>query len=183
MPNWYWEKKDLRNTPSQAKGMDFDTETRYRREGVRFILEIGRTMNLFHLTLATGAVYFHRFYMFHAFQEFPRYVVATCCLFLAGKAEETPKKCRDIVRTVRTLTNDKQFATFGLDPREEIMVLERVLLQTIKFDLQVDHPYQSIIKVYMFYTFPLNNAYNYIFLENFSQNIIIYPSILVRQKT
>ena len=147
MPNWYWEKKDLRNTPSQAKGMDFDTETRYRREGVRFILEIGRTMSLYHLTLATGAVYFHRFYMFHAFQDFPRYVVATCCLFLAGKAEETPKKCRDIVRTVRTLTNDKQFATFGLDPREEIMVLERVLLQTIKFDLQVDHPYPSIIKV------------------------------------
>ena len=147
MPNWYWEKKDLRNTPSQAKGMDFDTETRYRREGVRFILEIGRTMSLYHLTLATGAVYFHRFYMFHAFQDFPRYVVATCCLFLAGKAEETPKKCRDIVRTVRTLTNDKQFSTFGLDPREEIMVLERVLLQTIKFDLQVDHPYQSIIKV------------------------------------
>ena len=25
MPNWYWEKKDLRNTPSQNKGMDFDT--------------------------------------------------------------------------------------------------------------------------------------------------------------
>lgn len=126
--------------------MDFDKETRYRKEGVRFILEIGRTMNLFHLTLATAAVYFQRFYMFHAFQEFPRYLVATCCLFLSGKAEETPKKCRDIVRTVRTLTNDEQFATFGLDPREEILVIERVLLQTIKFDLQVDHPYQSIIK-------------------------------------
>lgn len=71
------------------------------------------------------------------FQEFPKYVVATCCLFLAGKAEETPKKCRDIIRTVKTLTNPKQFETFGVDPREEVMVLERVLLQTIKFDLQV----------------------------------------------
>ena len=35
MPNWYWEKKELRTTPSQEKGLDFDTETRYRREGVR----------------------------------------------------------------------------------------------------------------------------------------------------
>ena len=175
MPNWYWEKKDLRNTPSQAKGMDFDTETRYRREGVRFILEIGRTMSLYHLTLATGAVYFHRFYMFHAFQDFPRYVVATCCLFLAGKAEETPKKCRDIVRTVRTLTNDKQFSTFGLDPREEIMVLERVLLQTIKFDLQVDHPYQSIIKVSKLTTENL--------LSPMSKSLIsIVPSITVLKK-
>jgi Cyclin, N-terminal domain len=55
--------------------------------------------------------------------------VATCCLFLAGKAEETPKKCRDIIRTMRQLTNDRQFETFGVDPREEIMALERVLLQ------------------------------------------------------
>ena len=112
----------------------------------RFILEVGKTMNLYHLTMATGAVYFHRFYMFHAFQDFPRYLVATCCLFLAGKAEETPKKCKDIVRVVRSLTNDRQYATFGADPREEVMILERVLLQTIKFDLQVDHPYGSIIK-------------------------------------
>jgi len=146
MPNWYWEKKDLRNTPSQNKGMDFDTETRYRREGVRFIMELGKALNLSHNTMATGGVYYHRFYMFHSFQEFPRYVTSTCCLFLAGKAEETPKKCRDLVKTVRQLTNDRQFSTFGNDPREEIMILERVLLQTIKFDLQVEHPYDSIIR-------------------------------------
>jgi len=63
-------------------------------------------------------------------------VSATCTLFLAGKAEETPKKCRDLIKTVRSLTNDNQFSTFGADPREEVMTLERVLLQTIKFDLQ-----------------------------------------------
>ena len=67
MPNWYWEKKDLRNTPSREKGMDFDTETRYRREGVRFIMELGKALNLSHNTMATGAIYYHRFYMFHSF--------------------------------------------------------------------------------------------------------------------
>ena len=101
MPNWYWEKKELRATPSLQKGLDFKMETRYRKEGVRFIMELGRQMNLSHNTMATGAVYFHRFFMFHAFQEFDRYVVPTCCLVLAGKAEETPKKCNDIIRTVR----------------------------------------------------------------------------------
>lgn len=30
--------------------------------------------------------------------------------------------------------------------QEEVMVLERILLQTIKFDLQVDHPYQFLLK-------------------------------------
>lgn len=30
--------------------------------------------------------------------------------------------------------------------QEEVMVLERILLQTIKFDLQVEHPYQFLLK-------------------------------------
>ena len=30
--------------------------------------------------------------------------------------------------------------------QEEVMTLERILLQTIKFDLQVEHPYQYLLK-------------------------------------
>ena len=40
----------------------------------RFILELGKALGLSHNTMATGAVYFHRFYMFHNFQDFPKYV-------------------------------------------------------------------------------------------------------------
>ncbi|XP_063764293.1 LOW QUALITY PROTEIN: cyclin-K-like [Eleginops maclovinus] len=84
--------------------------------------------------------------MFHSFKQFPRYVTGGCCLFLAGKVEETPKKCKDIIKTARSLLNDIQFAQFGDDPKEEVMVLERILLQTIKFDLQVEHPYQFLLR-------------------------------------
>lgn len=31
-------------------------------------------------------------------------------------------------------------------PQEEVMVLERILLQTIKFDLQVEHPYMFLLR-------------------------------------
>ena len=55
-------------------GLDPDAETRYRREGARFIQEVGKTLGLRHDTMATASVYFHRFYMFHSFIEFPRYV-------------------------------------------------------------------------------------------------------------
>lgn len=84
--------------------------------------------------------------MFHSFRQFPRYVTACCCLFLAGKVEETPKKCKDIIKTARGLLSDQKFATFGEDPKEEVMTLERILLQTIKFDLQVEHPYSYLLK-------------------------------------
>jgi hypothetical protein len=77
-------------------------------------------MDLGYNTTATGVVYFHRFYMFHSFRQFPRYVTACCCLFLAGKVEETPKKCKDIIKTARGLLSDQKFATFGDDPKEEV---------------------------------------------------------------
>ncbi|XP_061900861.1 cyclin-K isoform X1 [Entelurus aequoreus] len=145
-PCWYWDKKDLAHTPSQSEGLDPGTEARYRREGARFIFDVGTRLGLHYDTLATGIIYFHRFYMFHSFKQFPRYVTGACCLFLAGKVEETPKKCKDIIKTARSLLNDVQFAQFGDDPKEEVMVLERILLQTIKFDLQVEHPYMFLLR-------------------------------------
>ncbi|XP_075700174.1 cyclin-K [Rhinoderma darwinii] len=145
-PCWYWDKKDLAHTPSQQEGLDPATEARYRREGARFIFDVGTRLGLHYDTLATGIIYFHRFYMFHSFKQFARYVTGACCLFLAGKVEETPKKCKDIIKTARSLLNDVQFGQFGDDPKEEVMVLERILLQTIKFDLQVEHPYQFLLK-------------------------------------
>ncbi|KAH8272156.1 hypothetical protein KR018_004040 [Drosophila ironensis] len=146
MPCWYYDKKELRETPSILDGIGFDTERRYRKEGARFIMECGTKMGLGHNTMATGVVYFHRFYMFHSFRSFPRYVTACCCLFFAGKVEETPKKCRDIIKTARAILNDNYFCSFGDDPKEEVMTLERILLQTIKFDLQVEHPYTFLLK-------------------------------------
>lgn len=146
MPNWYYDKRELKSTPSYADGIEYETEQRYRREGARFIINVGTRMGLRYDTMATGVVYFHRFYMFHSFRTFPRFVTACCCLFLAGKVEETPKKCKDIIKTARILLTDQQFSQFGDDPKEEVMTLERILLQTIKFDLQVDHPYGYLLK-------------------------------------
>lgn len=146
MPYWYYDKKDLQDTPSFRDGILNETENRYRKEGARFIIDTGSKMDLGYNTVATGVVYFHRFYMFHTFRTFPRYITACCCLFLAGKVEETPKKCKDIIKVAKGLLTEHKFASFGEDPKEEVMTLERILLQTIKFDLQVEHPYGYLLK-------------------------------------
>lgn len=100
--------------------------------------------------MATGVVFYHRFYMFHSFNEFPRYMTATCCLFLAGKVEETPKKCKDIVKAAKSWLESKNLKPyadqFTDESIKEIMIHERILLQTIKFDLQIDHPYGYLLK-------------------------------------
>ena len=146
MPCWYFDKKEIRNTPSHRDGIDPSTEARYRREGARFIIDAGTKMGLRFDTCATGVVYFHRFYLFHSFKDFHRYITAAGCLFLAGKVEETPKKCKDIIKIAQNIMSPQLFSVFGDDPKEEVMTLERILLQTIKFDLQVDHPYACLLK-------------------------------------
>lgn len=40
------------------------------------------------------------------------------------------------------LSIDIEFSFF----QEEVLILERILLQTIKFDLQVEHPYSYLLK-------------------------------------
>lgn len=49
-------------------------------------------------------------------------MTGACCLFLAGKVEETPKKCKDIIKTARSLLNDVQFAQFGDDPKVKLLL-------------------------------------------------------------
>lgn len=44
-------------------------------------------------------------------------VTAACCLFLAGKVEETPKKCKDIIKIAQSLLSPSSFLRFGEDPR------------------------------------------------------------------
>ena len=47
MPCWYYDKPELRNSPSFRDGIDPATEARYRREGARFILDTGTKMGLY----------------------------------------------------------------------------------------------------------------------------------------
>jgi len=149
MPCWYWDKKDLENSPSRKAGVTPENENRYRKEGSRFIYKLGQGMKLHHDTLASAAVFYHRFYQIHSFSKFrSRYVTATCCLFLAGKVEETPKKWTDLIKGARQILQPAQFQQFGTmeEAKDELMAMERVLLQTIKFDFNIEHAHKFIIQ-------------------------------------
>ena len=74
-------------------------------------------------------------------------MVAAACLLLAGKVEETPKKCKDVLKVTQSILTEQQMANFSSNPKEELLTHERILLQTIKFDLQVEHPYSYLLKI------------------------------------
>jgi hypothetical protein len=47
MPCWYYEKKEIKNSPTYRDGIDSPTEARYRREGARFIVDAGTKLGLY----------------------------------------------------------------------------------------------------------------------------------------
>jgi cyclin T len=76
--------------------------------------------------------------------------VATTCLFLASKVEETPKKLKDVI----TETYKVQHSTVQPpDPdsqelwklKEQILICERELLRVLGFDLSVEHAYRPLL--------------------------------------
>lgn len=107
-------------------------------------------------TITTAVFYYHRFYQQHQFQAHDRLQVATACLFLAGKVEESPRALKMVIHVMyshrfkkfpsmrRKIMEDS--TTYEL-VKERVLVVERSLLYTVGFDFNVEKPYKHIVKL------------------------------------
>jgi len=148
--------------------MTVQEEALKRRKTCRFIEESGRILKLPRVATATAMVFFHRFYAKHAFSDHDRFEVAVAAILLAAKTEEAPRKLSVIIEECHKLKirgmQAGRISTHGerpppsankesLDPKgeeylklkERILLLERVLLHTIGFELSIDHPYKFLV--------------------------------------
>jgi Cyclin, N-terminal domain len=165
---------DISQLPSLVKdGMSVSEEAMKRRKTCRFIEESGRILKLPRLAIATAMVFFHRFYAKHAFSEHDRFEVAVASIVLAAKTEESPKKLNLVIEECYKLkmrgmqagrisvgpnsgnsSGAGSISSETLDPqseeftklKERILLLERVLLHTIGFELSIDHPYKFLVE-------------------------------------
>ncbi|CEG01046.1 Cyclin, N-terminal [Ostreococcus tauri] len=107
------------------------------------------------LTIATAVVFCHRFFHVETAYEFDTMVMATACLFLAGKVEETPKPLNDLAHTSYYLQQKRNDPTHvegseqegHVELRETILRAERILLHRLAFDFNVQHPYKHLLSV------------------------------------
>ena len=149
---WIFGRAALENSPSARDGVSAEQERQYRRKTCQFVDKCAMRFKpqMPKLTIATAQVFFHRFFARQSFRAHDRMVIATACLHLAGKVEETPRKL-SVVAQVMHVTLNK-----GADPlardskafvelKESILIAERVLLHTIAFDLDVEHPYKDLV--------------------------------------
>jgi len=148
---WYFTKEGIGNTPSKRCGIDAEKELSYRQQGANLIQDMGQRLQVVQLAINTAIVYMHRFYMYHSFTRFHRNAIAPSALFLAAKVEEQPRKLEHVIKVAHHCLHrdhpplDTQSETY-LERAQELVVNENILLQTLGFDVAIDHPHTHVVK-------------------------------------
>ncbi|PLB40891.1 putative cyclin [Aspergillus candidus] len=171
---WLFTDEELTRSPSLLDGMKLEAEHMSRSKGVNFIMQVGIMLKLPQLTLATAAVYLHRFFMRFSMVDLPQrpgmhpYPIAATALFLATKVEENVRRMRELVmsccRVAQKQPNlqvDEQSKEFW-KWRDTILHHEDLLLEALCFDLQLEQPYRILYDLICFFNVsehkPLRNA-------------------------
>ncbi|CAK1548982.1 unnamed protein product [Leptosia nina] len=149
---WYFTKDQLQNSPSRKCGLDADKELAYRQQAANLIQDMGQRLQVSQLCINTAIVYMHRFYAFHSFTQFHRNAIAAAALFLAAKVEEQPRKLEYVIKVahvclhrgegVNALTSSEQYQ----EQAQDLVFNENVLLQTLGFDVAIDHPHTHVVR-------------------------------------
>lgn len=144
--SWYFTKEELVYGLSPE---EIRAEHTARKNTCAYLQDAGMKLKLPQLTIASAVVFFHRFYVRHKLKEYDRYMIAATCLFLAAKVEETPKKLKDVIEITHYLRFKKEIKQDSPEfaqTREQILWHELVVLQTIAFDLTLEHPYRYLLQ-------------------------------------
>ncbi|XP_071978376.1 cyclin-T2 isoform X3 [Engystomops pustulosus] len=148
---WFFTREQLESSPSRRCGVEADKELSYRQQAANLIQDMGQRLNVSQLTINTAIVYMHRFYMHHSFTKYHRNIMSPTALFLAAKVEEQPRKLEHVIKVCHACLNpaDPQLDTKSdayLQQAQELVILETILLQTLGFEITIEHPHTDVVK-------------------------------------
>ncbi|XP_069509960.1 cyclin-T1 [Ambystoma mexicanum] len=148
---WYYSREQLQQSPSRRAGLDPDKELGYRQQAANLLQDMGQRLNVSQLTINTAIVYMHRFFMVQSFTRFHRNSVAPAALFLAAKVEEQPRKLEHVIKVAHACLTpqdpppDTRSEAYLLQA-QDLVILESIILQTLGFEITIDHPHTHVVK-------------------------------------
>ncbi|XP_006880806.1 PREDICTED: cyclin-T2 isoform X2 [Elephantulus edwardii] len=148
---WFFTREQLENTPSRRCGVEADKELSNRQQAANLIQEMGQCLNVSQLTINTAIVYMHRFYMHHSFTKFSGNIISPTALFLAAKVEEQARKLEHVIKVAHACLHplepllDTKCDAY-LQQTQELVILETIMLQTLGFEITIEHPHTDVVK-------------------------------------
>lgn len=156
-PSWpIFTAHEIENTPSRLDGITVAEEKKLRGMTVSLIESLCKykdfhwATNNNYLPQASACMYFHRFYQYQSFKKHDRQVVAVACVFLACKVEEDPKRIKEMITAyfeIKKILNSNLPQTTDeqkMEMLDKVLITERIILQTLAFDLRIVHPIEKL---------------------------------------
>lgn len=127
-------------------------EDAVRLQGVAWIDQVRRALSLPIRTFNTAVIYYHKFRLLHADNEYNWADASAAALFTACKIEDTLKKSKEILCANYNLKVGPGEALSSDDPRFEnhsklIIGLERLMLESAGFDFRNRYPQKLMVKL------------------------------------
>ncbi|KAF1937372.1 cyclin-like protein [Clathrospora elynae] len=127
-------------------------EDAVRLQGVAWIDQVRRALQLPIRTFNTAVIYYHKFRLLHPDHEYNWADAAAAALFTACKIEDTLKKSKEILCAHWNLKVAPGEGLSSDDPRFEnhsklIIGLERLMLESASFDFRNRYPQKLMVKL------------------------------------
>ncbi|KAG8058905.1 hypothetical protein GUJ93_ZPchr0002g26406 [Zizania palustris] len=154
MHSWYFTKEELEKfSLSRKDGITERMESEIRQLYCLFVRDIGIRLKLPQMTIATAIMFCHRFYLHQSLAKNGWQTIATVCIFLASKVEDTPCPLDHVIRVAYGTMYRKDPATAQRIHQKDvfekqkalILIGERLVLATIRFDFNIQHPYRPLL--------------------------------------
>ncbi|KAL7117365.1 hypothetical protein ACP275_03G067500 [Erythranthe tilingii] len=155
-PKWYFTKDEIdEHSPSRKDGIDREYESKLRHLYCSHLQELGMQLKVPQVTIATAMMLCHRFYMHQSHAKNHWQTIANASMFLACKAEDTPRWLKD--RDIIVVAYELMYSWDPLAPqkikqreiydrqKELILLGEQLILVTVAFDLNIEHPYKPLV--------------------------------------
>ncbi|KPP64974.1 hypothetical protein Z043_116637, partial [Scleropages formosus] len=117
VPGFFFEM--LESTPSRRCGVEPDRELSYRQQAANLIQDMGQRLN----------------------------IISPTTLFLAAKVEEQPRKLEHVIKVAHACLNPQEPPLdIKSNQAQELVILETIVLQTLGFEVTIDHPHTDVVK-------------------------------------
>ncbi|XP_047336629.1 cyclin-T1-3-like [Impatiens glandulifera] len=151
---WYFSRQEIEEySPSRKHGIDLCAEMAVRKLYSSFLQELGMELKVPQQTIATAIMFCHRFYLRHSLAKNDWQTIASACMFLACKVEETPRKINSfVVYAYKRMHQSDVKASQRIIEKEVldkqknlILIGEKMILATIAYDMNLEHPYKPLV--------------------------------------
>ncbi|KAM3423568.1 hypothetical protein BST61_g994 [Cercospora zeina] len=138
---------------AQERGLAEAREDTVRLQGVTWLDNVRRALQLPVKTFTTAVVYYHKFRLAHPKEDYQWVDAAAASLLTSCKNEDTLKKSRDILAAAYNMKHPNAHEQVGADdPMFEVqsrMVIgmERLILESGGFDFRSRAPHHTLVKI------------------------------------